>query len=79
MCRDGVSCDCCRTSTAICVAASRDAPSAVPQRYHKILDEVIIPYFRRNYDTNGNEIAPLFVKAAEVENISLPDDFWEEI
>ena len=26
-------------------------PSAVSQRYHKILDEVIIPYFRRNYDT----------------------------
>ena len=26
-----------------------------------------------------DEIAPLFVEAAEVENISLPDDFWEEI
>ena len=29
-------------------------PSAVSQRYHKILDEVIIPYFRRNYDTKGS-------------------------
>ena len=29
-------------------------PSAVSQRYHKILDEVIIPYFRRNYDTMGS-------------------------
>ena len=26
-----------------------------------------------------DEIAPLFAEAAEVENISLPDDFWEEI
>ena len=26
-----------------------------------------------------DEIAPLFADAAEVENISLPDDFWEEI
>lgn len=26
-----------------------------------------------------DEIAPLFAKAAEVENISLPEDFWEEI
>ena len=29
-------------------------PSAVSQRYHKILDEVIIPYFRRNYDIKGS-------------------------
>ena len=29
-------------------------PSAVSQRYHKILDEVIVPYFRRNYDTKGS-------------------------
>ena len=28
-------------------------PSAVSQRYHKILDEVIIPYFRRNYESRG--------------------------
>ena len=26
-----------------------------------------------------DEIAPLFADAAEVENISLPEDFWEEI
>ena len=26
-----------------------------------------------------DEIAPLFAEAAAVENISLPDDFWEEI
>ena len=26
-----------------------------------------------------DEIAPLFADAAAVENISLPDDFWEEI
>ena len=26
-----------------------------------------------------DEIAPLFAEAAEVENVSLPDDFWEEI
>ena len=29
-------------------------PSAVSQRYHKILDEFIIPYFRRNYYINGS-------------------------
>ena len=29
-------------------------PSAVSQRYHKILDEGSIPYFRRNYDTKGS-------------------------
>ena len=29
-------------------------PSAVSQRYHKILDEVNVPYFRRNYDTKGS-------------------------
>ena len=29
-------------------------PSAVSQRYHKILDEIIIPYFQHNFDgTNG--------------------------
>ena len=26
-----------------------------------------------------DEIAPLFAEAAEVENISLPDDFWKEM
>ena len=26
-----------------------------------------------------DEIAPLFAEAAAVENISLPEDFWEEI
>ena len=28
---------------------------------------------------SADEIAPLFADAATVENISLPDDFWEEI
>ena len=28
---------------------------------------------------SADEIAPLFADAAAVENISLPDDFWEEI
>lgn len=29
-------------------------PSAVSQRYHKIFDEVIVPYFRTYYDSRGN-------------------------
>ena len=37
-------------------------PSAVSQRYHKILDEVIVPYFRSNYDYRG--MAPVCGSAA---------------
>ena len=37
-------------------------PSAVSQRYHKILDEVIVPYFHSNYDYRG--MAPVCGSAA---------------